>query len=119
MHPSDVDQLNEETFDWLEDQLTREKVVAVGETGLDYYWEKDPLERQEQQYWFRRQLDLARRTHLPVIIHSREAAADTLAIAREEKLGDIGGVIHCFSYLVGAWQGNTFPWACSWGSAAF
>ncbi len=98
VHPSDVDQLNEETFDWLEDQLTREKVVAVGETGLDYYWEKDPLARQEQQKWFRRQLDLARRTHLPVIIHSREAAADTLAIAREEKLGDIGGVIHCFSY---------------------
>lgn len=100
VHPSDAGQLNEETYAWLKEQTSHEKVVAVGEIGLDYYWEKEPDVRANQRYWFRRQLNLAREVHLPVVLHSREAAKDTLDIAKDEKIGEIGGVMHCFSYSV-------------------
>ena len=100
VHPSDAAQLNEHTFQWLSEQTAHEKVVAVGEIGLDYYWEKDPEVRANQRYWFRRQLNLAREKVLPVSIHSRDAAKDTLEIAKEECLAEIGGVVHCFSYTV-------------------
>ena len=96
VHPSDIDGLNEETFAWLTQQTTYEKTVAVGEIGLDYYWDKENHEVQIQ--WFERQLELAREEGLPVIIHSREAAADTLDTARRMRLSEIGGVMHCFSY---------------------
>lgn len=86
MHPSDAAQLNEHTFQWLSEQTAHEKVVAVGEIGLDYYWEKDPEVRANQRYWFRRQLNLAREKVLPVSIHSRDAAKVTLDIAKEEHL---------------------------------
>ena len=72
--------------------------MAVGEIGLDYYW--DEPERDIQKHWFVRQLDLAREVGLPVVIHSRDAAKDTLDIMKEQKAGDMGGVIHCFSYGV-------------------
>ena len=100
VHPSDAAQLNEHTFQWLSEQTAHEKVVAVGEIGLDYYWEKDPEVRANQRYWFGRQLNLAREKALPVSIHSRDAAKDTLDIAKEERLAEIGGVVHCFSYTV-------------------
>ena len=93
VHPSDAAQLNEHTFQWLSEQTAHEKVVAVGEIGLDYYWEKDPEVRANQRYWFRRQLNLAREKVLPVSIHSRDAAKDTLDIAKEEHLAEIGGVV--------------------------
>ena len=72
------------------------KVRAIGEIGLDYYWEEPDKEIQKK--WFVAQLDLARRLKLPVIIHSRDAAKDTLDIMKAEHGSDIGGVIHCFSY---------------------
>ena len=72
------------------------KIVAIGEIGLDYYWEEPDHETQKK--WFHRQLNLARELKLPVIIHSRDAAKDTLDIMKEEHSGEIGGVIHCFSY---------------------
>lgn len=100
VHPSDAGQLNEESFEWLRAQTDHGKAVAVGEIGLDYYWCKDPDERENQRYWFRRQLNLAREVQLPVVLHSREAAKDTLDIAKDEKMGEIGGVMHCFSYSV-------------------
>lgn len=100
VHPSDVTELNEENFAWLKAQTAHEKVVAVGEIGLDYYWEKEADVRANQRYWFRRQINLARETKLPIIIHSREAAKDTLDIAKDEKISEIGGVVHCFSYAV-------------------
>ncbi|MCI8281479.1 MAG: TatD family hydrolase [Lachnospiraceae bacterium] len=96
VHPSDVDCLNEENYAWLKRQTSCKKVVAVGEIGLDYYWEKDPQKQQQQKYWFQRQLSLAKETNLPVVIHSRDAAEDTLNILKEQP--DISGVIHCFSY---------------------
>ena len=68
----------------------------MGEIGLDYYW--DEPEREIQKEWFVRQLNMARKVKLPVIIHSRDAAKDTLDIMKGEKSWEIGGVIHCFSY---------------------
>lgn len=98
VHPSDIDGLNEETFAWLKAQTSLEKVAAVGEIGLDYYWEKDPAEQEKQRYWFMRQMELAREVHLPVIIHSRDAAEDTIQVMKEVHAEEIPGVIHCYSY---------------------
>lgn len=95
VHPSDVDDLNEDTYAWLRQQTTLQKTVAVGEIGLDYYWDKEGHDL--QKYWFIRQLELAGEKKLPVMIHSREAAADTMEIMK--KYGkDLNGVIHCYSY---------------------
>lgn len=81
-----------------EDAAAGPKVVAIGEIGLDYHW--DEPEREVQKYWFERQLDLAREASLPIVVHSRDAAKDTLDIIRDKHAGDMGGVIHCFSYGV-------------------
>mgnify|MGYP002513278443 CR=1 FL=1 len=89
-------ELTEESFDWLRSQCEYEKCVAVGEIGLDYYWDKP--DRDTQKKWFLRQLDLARECKKPVVIHSRDAAKDTLDLMTAEKCHEIGGVIHCFSY---------------------
>ena len=80
VHPSDVDDLNEDTYAWLRQQTTLQKTVAVGEIGLDYYWDKEPEIQAKQRYWFVRQLALAQQADLPVIIHSRDAAEDTMKI---------------------------------------
>lgn len=98
VHPSDIADLNEESFSWLKEQTGSQKVVAVGEIGLDYYWDKEPEVQAAQQVWFKRQLDLAREAGLPVIIHSRDAAKDTFDIMKEMDAGSIGGVVHCYSY---------------------
>lgn len=98
VHPSDIADLNEETYGWLKEQTTREKTVAVGEIGLDYYWDKEPEVQERQRYWFRRQLELAKEAGLPVIIHSRDAAADTMEIMKQAHAKEIPGVIHCYSY---------------------
>ncbi len=96
VHPSETAELEETGMAFLRDAALQERIVAVGEIGLDYYW--DTPEREIQKYWFVRQLELAREVELPVIIHSREAAKDTLEILKAQKAGEIGGVIHCFSY---------------------
>lgn len=102
VHPSETAELKEEGLAWLKQQLAVPKVVAVGEIGLDYYWPEPSHEL--QQYWFCRQLDLAVEVGMPVIIHSRDAAADTLAIIKQyydkTKLAgkELAGVLHCFSY---------------------
>lgn len=98
VHPDEAEELSEKCMEELRGYCRREKTVAVGEIGLDYYWHKEEEHRKLQQYWFRRQLALAREEGLPFIIHSREAAADTLAILKEERAGEIGGVMHCYSY---------------------
>ena len=98
VHPSDIGGLNEETFSWLCEQTKNDKTVAVGEIGLDYYWDKEDQILKQQRYWFQRQLELARRAGLPVIIHSRDAAADTLAVMKSVHAKEIPGVIHCYSY---------------------
>lgn len=96
VHPNETGELTEELMGWLKDMASYERVVAIGEIGLDYYW--DEPDHETQKHWFVRQLDLAKETGLPVVIHSRDAAQDTLDIMKAEHSGEIGGVIHCFSY---------------------
>lgn len=98
VHPSDIADLNDETFAWLKQQTLWEKTVAVGEIGLDYYWDKEADVQEKQRYWFKRQLELAAEVSLPVIIHSRDAAEDTMKIMKEAATKGIRGVIHCYSY---------------------
>lgn len=96
VHPTDSGELTEDDIQWLKTQCALEKCVAVGEIGLDYYW--DEPEREIQKKWFVRQLHLAREVDLPVVIHSRDAAQDTVDIMKAEHAEETGGVIHCFSY---------------------
>ena len=98
VHPSDISDLNEETFAWIKEQTSWEKTIAIGEIGLDYYWDKEPQIQDNQRYWFERQMLLARETSLPVIIHSRDAAKDTINLMKKIGAQDIPGVIHCYSY---------------------
>lgn len=98
VHPSDIGGLDEDSLEWIEKMTVHPKTVAIGEIGLDYYWEKDPQVQERQKYWFLRQLDLAKRTDLPVIIHSRDAARDTMEIMKTASEKGIKGVIHCYSY---------------------
>ncbi len=96
VHPSDTGELTEENFPRLKEYCTHPKIVAVGEIGLDYYW-KEP-DKEIQKKWFERQLQLAGEVNLPVIIHSRDAARDTLDMVKTVGVGEAGGVVHCFSY---------------------
>lgn len=96
IHPSDTGELDECSFARVAEQCAAPKCVAVGEIGLDYYWEEPNPEIQKE--WFARQLDLAREKKLPVIIHSRDAAKDTIDLLRGGRAEEIGGVIHCYSY---------------------
>lgn len=102
IHPSETAELEGQSpkvpdaWEQLKAMCRHEKCVAVGEIGLDYYW--DEPAREVQKKWFVRQLQLARECGLPVVIHSRDAARDTVDIMEAEKAGEIGGVIHCYSY---------------------
>lgn len=96
IHPEEAFEMTVREDDILATWAAKPKVVAIGEIGLDYYWEKDPDKRRLQQRIFIRQLDLARQLHLPVCIHDRDAHGDTLAILKREGRG-IPGVLHCYS----------------------
>ena len=100
VHPSDVEELDESSYDVLEKAAKFEKTVAIGEIGLDYYWDKEPAVQAKQREWFKRQMLLAKQHNLPVIIHSRDAAEDTMRVMKEIKAEEIPGVIHCYSYSV-------------------
>jgi TatD DNase family protein len=95
VHPHEVKDITPATYDGLRSLAKQPKVVAYGEIGLDYHYNYSPPEIQRQR--FREQIALAREFRLPVIIHSRNAKEDTMAILREEKAGELGGVIHCFT----------------------
>ncbi len=99
VHPDDYERLErgESFMDWLKKEaLTNNKVVAIGEIGLDYYY--DEPGRELQKKWFARQLELAREVSKPVIIHSRDACADTIDILKSGHASEVGGIIHCYSY---------------------
>ncbi len=92
-HPSEANITTDEDIDWLDKLIDEnEKVVAVGEIGLDYHWDKDNKDKQKKL--FRKMIDLSRKHNLPVVIHSRDAFQDTFDILKEEK---VTGDIHCFS----------------------
>lgn len=97
VHPDEAGSLDEQNFARMRELLDLEKIVAVGEIGLDYYWDKESHNLQKK--WFVRQLELAREKGMPVMIHSREAAADTMEIMKEHAQG-MNAVIHCYSYSV-------------------
>lgn len=96
IHPDEVGELTEDHMEWMRGLCEKEKIVAVGEIGLDYYWDKENHEIQKK--WFVRQMDLAKETGLPIIVHSRDAAKDTLDIMKAERADRLQGVIHCYSY---------------------
>lgn len=93
VHPCDTKNLTDDDLNTLEKMAKHEKVVAIGEIGLDYYW--DEPEREIQKEWFTKQLLLAKKLNMPYIIHDRDAHADTLEIIK--KCGYTNGVMHCFS----------------------
>ena len=95
VHPHDASSLDDAGFAEIEGLARAPRVVAVGEVGLDYHYMRSP--RELQQEVFRRFVALARAVKKPLVIHTREAAADTLAVLEEEGARDVGGVIHCFS----------------------
>lgn len=96
VHPSSTGGMEEEDLEELAKLACERKVLAIGEVGLDYYW--DDAERSRQRFWFRRQIELAGRVGLPLVIHSREAAKDTFEIMKEAGAKEIVGVMHCYSY---------------------
>ena len=95
VHPEQVEELNEDTMKKLEEMAKEEKVVAIGEIGLDYYYDDVPKDIQKK--WFKEQLNLAVKLKKPVIIHSRDAAQDTMEMMKKYQ-GKLTGIIHCFSY---------------------
>ena len=94
-HPVDAIDLTDSYLDWIEELTAHPKVVAIGEIGLDYHWDKSP--KDIQQAVFRRQIQLAKKLDLPIIIHNREATEDVVAILEEEGAAEVGGIMHCFS----------------------
>lgn len=96
IHPEFADQLNEENFKRIEELCRLDECVAVGEIGLDCYWPEPDVSIQRP--WFERQMDLARRIGKPIVVHSRDAAQETYEMMKAAGAGDIGGVVHCFSY---------------------
>lgn len=94
-HPEVAKTITEDDFIELEKMLAHPKVKGIGECGLDYYWDKSAVE--EQKHIFRRQIELANKTHLPLIIHMRESALDTLTFLQTYKSYDTEGIMHCYS----------------------
>ncbi len=94
-HPVDAIDMTDEDLAWIEELAAHPKVVALGEMGLDYHWDKSPKDIQKEV--FRKQIALAKRVKLPIIIHNREATQDIVAILKEEGAEEVGGIMHCFS----------------------
>lgn len=93
-HPQDAGEMRAEDLAWIEELASHPKVVAIGEMGLDYYWDKAP--RDVQKEVFRKQIALAKRVKKPIVIHDRDAHRDVVDILREEGAEEVGGVMHCF-----------------------
>ena len=94
-HPVDAIDMTDEHLAWIEELAQHPKVVALGEMGLDYHWDKSPKEVQKDV--FRRQIRLARKVNLPIIIHNRDATEDVVTILKEEHVEEVGGIMHCFT----------------------
>lgn len=98
-HPQDAVTMQEGDLAWIESLAAHPKVVAIGEIGLDYYWDTSPKDIQQQV--FREQIRLARKLKLPIVIHNRDAHQDVINILQEENAAEVGGIMHCFS---GSWE---------------
>lgn len=93
VHPHDTDSLTEDDLNTIKNLCKEEKVVAIGEIGLDYYY--DNSKRENQRFWFDRQLSLAEEINIPITVHTRDAMADTIDILKCHKNAE--GIIHCYS----------------------
>lgn len=98
VHPHDVKDMDEDTIEVLKALSNKEKVVAIGEIGLDFYYDNSP--RDLQRKWFRRQIELAKEVNLPIIIHDRDAHEETFKILKEYDVGSTGCVMHCYASSV-------------------
>jgi len=98
VHPDEIGELTDDKLLEIERLCHKPKTVAIGEIGLDYHWMVQPKEAQQE--WFIKQIGLAKAVKLPINIHSRDAAADTLEIVKRENAGENGGIVHCYSYSV-------------------
>lgn len=98
MHPHDAKDLDGESLQVLKKIALEPKIVAIGEIGLDYYWNHSPHD--VQQRVFRRMIDFARELKKPIIIHDRDAHEDVFRIIKEEGASEVGGIFHCYS---GSW----------------
>jgi TatD DNase family protein len=94
-HPVDAIDMTEEDLKWIEELASHPKVVALGEMGLDYHWDKSPKDIQRDV--FRKQIQLAKKVDLPIVIHNREATEDVVRILEEENAEEVGGIMHCYS----------------------
>lgn len=94
-HPVDAIDCTDEDLQWIEELSAHPKVVAIGEMGLDYHWDKSPVDVQKEV--FRKQIHLAKKVKLPIIIHNREATADIIEILQEENAAEVGGIMHCYN----------------------
>ncbi|MDQ0485105.1 TatD family hydrolase [Guptibacillus hwajinpoensis] len=97
-HPVDAIDMTDEDLEWIEQLAEHPKVVAIGEMGLDYHWDKSPHDIQKDV--FRRQIQLAKKVDLPIIIHNREATRDVIDVLKEENAKEVGGIMHCFAGTV-------------------
>jgi len=95
IHPHEADTVDEKAIKILTDLAKTDKVVAIGEIGLDYYYDNSPRELQKRA--FRLQMRLAQKLSLPIVIHTREADDDTLKLMKEENAEKNGGIVHCFA----------------------
>ncbi|WP_010681079.1 TatD family hydrolase [Acetivibrio cellulolyticus] len=95
IHPHELDGVDDSTLAKLLEFAKEDKVVAIGEIGLDYYYDTAP--REIQQHWFSQQIDLARELRLPIIVHDRDAHQDSVDIIKAQKASEVGGVFHCYS----------------------
>jgi TatD DNase family protein len=95
VHPHEAADLNNSIISALADFAENPKVVAIGEIGLDYYYDNSP--REAQKIWFAKQISLARNVKLPIIVHDRDAHEDTVGILRSENAREVGGVLHCYT----------------------
>lgn len=91
-HPCDTGDITEEHIQKIKQLALHKKVVAIGEIGLDYYWDSVP--RDVQKHWFKRQMELAEELKMPVTIHNRDAHEDTYNICKNS---DAKGIVHCYS----------------------
>lgn len=94
-HPVDAIDMTEKELGWIEELSKHPKVVAIGEMGLDYHWDKSPKDVQKEV--FRKQIRLAKKIELPIIIHNREATEDIIQILQEEDAQTVGGIMHCYN----------------------
>lgn len=99
VHPSDVGELNNDNFDIIREAACQDKIISIGEIGLDYHYDDGP-DRDTQIEWYVKQVELSKELDKPIIIHSRDAAADTVDIMNSEVFDGVSGVVHCYSYSV-------------------